>query len=125
MCDGDYGGGCGDPDYYDLEFREQNPHVYGDDEYMQAYRGTSGKGNASRSQPRQSNVPEELRKQFHEEYVAWKKRQPKTKQTVQTIRQQPQQKESPSGPVSWLYMLAGLAIYTFFVFAMIYSCCGD
>lgn len=35
MCDGGFdGSGCGDADYEDLDFRLQNPHVYGNDEYM-------------------------------------------------------------------------------------------
>ena len=38
MCDGGYDGdGYGDPDYYDLEFREQNPDIYGDDEYKKKW----------------------------------------------------------------------------------------
>jgi len=43
MCDGGFdGSGCGDADYEDLGFRLQNPHVYGNDEYMHFYYG-SGK----------------------------------------------------------------------------------
>ena len=36
MCDGDHDGGCNDPDYYDIQFREQNPEIYGNDEVMPA-----------------------------------------------------------------------------------------
>ena len=57
MCDGSYDGdGYGDPDYYDLEFREQNPDIYGNDEYMQNYYGTSHSiSNAQRSRSAKTN----------------------------------------------------------------------
>ena len=43
MCDGGYDGGYNDPDDYDLEFRQQNPEIYGNDEYMQDYYGNGRK----------------------------------------------------------------------------------
>ena len=51
MCDGDHDGGCNDPDYYDIQFREQNPEIYGNDEVMQEYYGS------------------ENDEQFHQEYL--------------------------------------------------------
>ena len=42
MCDTEYdGGGYEDRDYYDLEFRQQNPDIYGNDEYMQVFYGNN------------------------------------------------------------------------------------
>ncbi len=66
--------GCSDPDYYDVEFREQNPEVYGNDELMQSYRGSSRRV----QQPRRGRAgrPTADDERLHREYQQWKKKNP-------------------------------------------------
>ena len=65
MSDGGYDGGCSDPDYYDLEFRQQNPSIYGDDEYMQEYYGRGGYSYQQRpSAKRRSRAQKDADDQF-------------------------------------------------------------
>lgn len=52
MCDGEWGS---DPDYYDLEFRQQNPDIYGNDEYMLDYNGRDDYSNQQRPSTKKHN----------------------------------------------------------------------
>jgi len=66
--------GCSDPDYYDVEFREQNPEVYGNDELMQSYRSSCRRGQQSRLV--RAHRPTADDERLHREYQQWKKKNP-------------------------------------------------
>ncbi len=78
--------GCSDPDYYDVEFREQNPEVYGNDELMQSYRGSSRRG----QQPRRGRAhrPTADDERLHREYQQWKKKNPERVKEFQSDSRQ-------------------------------------
>lgn len=74
MSDGDYNNGSGDPDYYDLEFRLNNPDVYGNDEYMMDMYPpqTQRQKPATQNRSRRNGNDEE----FSPEYLQWKAMHP-------------------------------------------------
>ena len=100
MCDGGYDGGCSDPDYYDLEFRQQNPDIYGNDEYMQDYYGCGNRSYQRRSTPkRRGRAQKKADDQFHEEYLRWRRNNP-----------------------IWVNIIAALIIYPLIIMAIIDAC---
>ncbi len=116
MCDGDYNG-CSDPDYYDVEFREQNPGVYGNDELMQAYRGRRQQNQNFRK--RRETPRERINREFHDEYLEWRRNHP---DKIKFFR-------SPShddsfGVGFWIYIVFAIAFYVVLITAIVNSC-GD
>ncbi len=126
MCDGGYDGGYSDPDYYDLEFRQQNPNVYGNDEYMQDYNGSgrSGRRDSGRT-ARRCNTRAEKDKQFHEEYLRWRRNHP---EKIAFFREKSVYKpkgvnNNSSERVPLLIsIIAALFIYPLIIMAIIDSC---
>ncbi len=117
----EYDGGYSDPDYYDLEFRRQNPGVYGNDEYMQAYHGRSrySQGNKStrRSKSRKADG------EFSQEYLKWKRKHPERIAALRAKSDPPRpvQRNHQSGSV-WPNIIAGLIIYPLLIWLLIESC---
>lgn len=126
MCDGGYdGGGYSDPDYYDLEFRQQNPEIYGNDEYMQDYYSNSRY--SSQRQPttrRQSRAQKITNDRFHEEYLQWRRNHP---DKIAFFREKsmtsPQNGYANSDSVPlWLCIIVGLIVYPLIIMTLIDSC---
>ncbi len=114
--------GCLDPDYYDVEFREQNPEVYGNDELMQSYRGSSRRG----QQPRQGRTyrPSDSAKsrsqkaaQFHSEYEQWRRNHP---DKIAFFRSQ--SGSNSNDEFIWPRIIIALIIWPIIIFALIQSC---
>lgn len=123
MCDGGYDGGCSDPDYYDLEFRQQNPSIYGDDEYMQDYYGRGGYSYQQRpSAKRRSHAQKDADDQFHEEYLRWRRNNP---DKIAFFREKsavsPQTNNNDGIPI-WVNIIAALIIYPLIIMAIIDAC---
>ena len=104
MCDGDYDGGCNDPDYYDIQFREQNPEIYGNDEVMQEYYGS------------------ENDEQFHQEYLRWKRNHPNK---IKSFHEEPKPKRPTNDPSNfdeWPNIIIFLILVSIFTFLFIKAC---
>ena len=113
MCDGDFGGGYGDPDYYDLEFREQNPSIYGHDEYMQDLDGSAGNAYQNGQTANGYNYQTKNKGQFSEEYLKWKRDHPDRVAFFQSKPYKPKTENSTAaalGIAIYLIILTVLAI---------------
>ena len=126
MCDGGYdGGGYSDPDYYDLEFRQQNPEIYGNDEYMQDYYGNGRYSHPQRLSSKKHNYSrKEKDRQFHEEYLRWRRNHP---EKIAFFREKsmtsPQNGSANSDSVPlWFCIIAGLILYPLLIMAFFDSC---
>jgi len=125
MSDGGYdGNGCSDPDYYDIEFREQNPGVYGNDELMQSYRG-SGRSQRQQRQ-RQTHPTSESDRQFHQEYLKWRKA---NKHKIASFRSPSEIKRkkvtvnnSDETAYIWICVILALIVYPLLIFMLVQSC---
>lgn len=127
MCDGGYdSGGYGDPDYYDLEFRQQNPDVYGNDEYMQDYYGDGRRvQNTQRSRyGKRDYRMSEADKQFHEEYLQWKRKHPERVRFFQNPSDLSYSSPSDSQQSVWPNIIVALIVYPLVIFLLVQSC-GD
>lgn len=123
MCDGGYdGGGYSDPDYYDLEFREQNPDIYGNDEYMQDYYG-NGRYSKQQRPPRKkrSRAQKEADRQFHEEYLKWKREHP---ERIAALNENSVFNSGTDGGQTsvWPNIIAALIIYPIVILLIINAC---
>jgi hypothetical protein len=119
MSDGDYYDGCGDPDYYDLEFRQQNPDVYGYDEYMidmyppQTQRKRPATPNRSRYSRNDS--------EFSPEYLRWKAMHPDRVEYFQKHageRQDHQQNEMSGGNLFLTLVVIGVPAFFILYFLL-------
>ena len=120
MCDGGYDGdGYGDPDYYDLEFREQNPDIYGDDEYMQSFQ--SSRRYNIRTRKRTPSIAD---KQFHEEYLRWKRNHPERVEFFRSPSVKDINKRISKSTSIWPNIIAALIIYPI-VIALIINACSN
>lgn len=124
MCDGGGydGGGYSDPDYYDLEFREQNPDIYGNDEYMQGYYGYGRYSKQQRpTRKRRSRAQKEADRQFHEEYLKWKRKHP---ERIAALKENSVfNSGTGSGKTSvWPNIIAALILYPIVIFLIINAC---
>ena len=118
MCDGGFdGSGCGDADYEDLDFRLQNPHVYGNDEYMHFYY-SSGKRSRQdevvRIYSRMNND-----QQFSEEYQRWKQNHPDKVALYRKHSKIQPTSTSSSKDDFWAAIIGGF----FFILFLIIACC--
>ena len=125
MCDGGYDGGCNDPDYYDIQFREQNPEVYGNDEVMQEYNGSNASVHRRKrvSSQQNDNTRSEKDEQFHQEYLRWKRNH---LDKVQSFREKPKPKQpsdDPSKIVEWPNIVLVLILASIVSFLLI-KCYG-
>lgn len=125
MCDGGHDGGCNDPDYYDIQFREQNPEVYGNDEVMQEYNGSNASVHRRKrvSSQQNDNTRSEKDEQFHQEYLRWKRNHP---DKVQSFREKPKPKQpsdDPSKIVEWPNIVLVLILASIVSFLLI-KCYG-
>lgn len=125
MCDGGYDGGCNDPDYYDIQFREQNPEVYGNDKVMQEYNGSNASVHRRKrvSSQQNDNTRSEKDEQFHQEYLRWKRNHP---DKVQSFREKPKPKQpsdDPSKIVEWPNIVLVLILASIVSFLLI-KCYG-
>lgn len=123
MCDGGYDGGYSDPDYYDLEFRRQNPDIYVNDEYMQDYYGCGNRSYQRRSTPkRRGRAQKKADDQFHEEYLRWRRNNP---DKIAFFREEsavsPQTNNNDGIPI-WVNIIAALIIYPLIIMAIIDAC---
>ena len=125
MCDGGYDGGCNDPDYYDIQFREQNPDVYGNDEVMQEYNGSNASVRRQRRVSRQQsdNTLSKEDEQFHQEYLRWKRNHPDKIQFFREKSKPKQASDNPSKIAEWSNIVLVLLLATIFSFFLI-KCCG-
>lgn len=120
MCDYD-GGYGGDPDYDDLEFRERNPSVYGNDEYMQNYYGSSRKNrdNKRTNQPYYDQTSAD--RQFHDEYLQWKLDHP---DRVEYFKSKKHGRMNGNQELDWPEFIGRLILLAFFIAVIVYLCCN-
>ncbi|MBR5687088.1 MAG: hypothetical protein IKX36_03925 [Prevotella sp.] len=118
MCDGDYNDGCGDPDYYDLEFRLQNPDVYGNDEYMTDMYPSQTRRQKSATQRRYTRNDSD----FSPEYLQWKAMHPDRVAYFQKHAGEGQYKgkDELSG-CEGIVVVIVLAVPVFFLFFLIFG----
>ena len=126
MCDGGYdGGGYSDPDYYDLEFRQQNPDVYGNDEYMQDYYGSYKRVQQNRQTQRPDYSRTEADRQFHEEYLRYRRNHP---DKIAFFREKSKVKHGTDSNTSnegipiWMCIVGGFIIYPLIIMEFIDAC---
>lgn len=120
MCDGDYDGGYGgDPDYDDLEFRERNPNIYGNDEYMQDYYGSSRKNRYHKRANQTYYDQTSADRQFHEEYLQWKRDHPDKVALYRKHSKIQPTSTSSSKDDFWAAIIGGF----FFILFLIIACC--
>lgn len=125
MCDGGYDGGYSDPDYYDLEFRQQNPEIFGNDEYMQDYYGNGRYSNQRQPTARKhSRAQKKNNDQFHEEYLRWRRNHP---EKIAFFREKsmtsPQNGSANSDGVPlWFCIIAALIVYPLLIMILINAC---
>ncbi|MCR4582510.1 MAG: hypothetical protein K5764_03015 [Prevotella sp.] len=125
MSDGGYDGyGCSDPDYYDIEFREQNPGVYGNDELMQSYRGTGR--NQRQQRQRRSYSTSESDRQFHQEYLKWRKAHSDKiaffRSPSEIKRKKVTVNDGNETAYIWFCVILGLIVYPLLIFMLVQSC---
>ncbi len=115
-----YDNDCSDPDYYNIEFREQNPEVYGDDELMQSYRNSRYNGKQNKRYSNYSRKTGKKDDSFHQDYLQWRKDH---QDKIKFFR-------SPSGsryngdattPI-WPSIIIGIIVYSVLIFAIVTSC---
>ena len=126
MCDGGYdGGGYSDPDYYDLEFRQQNPDVYGNDEYMQDYYGSYRSVHQNRRAQRRDYSRTDADRQFHEEYLRYRHNHP---DKIAFFREKSKLKYGTDSSTSddriliVICIIAALIIYPLIIMTLIDAC---
>ncbi|MBP3230367.1 MAG: hypothetical protein J6I61_10705 [Prevotella sp.] len=123
MCDGDYDGGYGgDPDYDDLEFRERNPNIYGNDEYMQDYYGSSRKNRYHKRANQTYYDQTSADRQFHEEYLQWKRDHPDRVEYFKS-KKHGRMNGRTQQELEWPEIIVRLIILAFFIAVMVFSCC--
>ena len=121
MCDGDYIDGCGDPDYYDLEFRLQNPEVYGNDEYMMDMYPSQARQQKPASQNRRRRYTRND-SDFSPEYLQWKAMHPDRVAYFQKHAGEGQYKakDELSGCDS-IFAIIVIAVPIFFIFYVLFG----
>ena len=105
-----------DPDYDDFEFREIHPEIYGDDTTELSRK------RAVRKKPMEWTKKDE---QFHQEYLAWKRKHPNRVEEIKAKPQKPKNASDNPGsdePSYILYIFLALLIYPPIIIMLIQSC---
>lgn len=114
--------GCSDPDYYDIEFREQNPDVYGDDDLMQSYRESRVERPRSRGYSRNYNYRGRRNlsadDEFHQEYMQWRRNNPSRLEEWRKPSIYPNGHREEEGASAVLLMIIIIAIIVFIMVFM-------
>ncbi len=113
--------GCSDPDYYDVEFREQNPEVYGNDELMQSYRGSNRRGQQARQG--RAHRPTADGDRLHQQYLQWRRDHP---DKIAFFRSSSSQSDGPgnvnSPTIILPYVVLALIVWPIIIAVLIQAC---